>query len=184
VSVRRVPADTLQVWASVLRPRGFVVAGGRLQRSPSKSASQGGPATSPCPLPTRARTLQDLGTKPSALAGLSRAGSFAPAAKDASTPRAPNLFARAASRAAPSEDGSFFAGIRAREAAEAEAAAAPENAEAGPSRVRAVFAGLRLQACGEAACESVVRAIEGAGGMVLPEDSDEEPDFIVVRLLR
>ncbi|EIN03978.1 hypothetical protein PUNSTDRAFT_93421 [Punctularia strigosozonata HHB-11173 SS5] len=39
-SVRRVPAVTLQIWESLLGPRGFVLVDGALVRSPSKSQSQ------------------------------------------------------------------------------------------------------------------------------------------------
>jgi DNA replication regulator DPB11 len=211
VRVRRVPAETLQVWESVLRPRGFVLSGGRLQRSPSKS--QNAPSTSPCPpgpgtlpLPTRARTLQDLpGPRQSALVGLSRIHSFAPNVKDTSTPK--QIFRKTTSegaRALTPENSSFLGGIQERDEAEAEMGAfdgvAPppphqaepaigkravtQNAEAGPSRARAAFSGMKFQAYGEAHCDTVQKAIEGAGGEVLPEDDEGEPDFIIVRLVR
>jgi DNA replication regulator DPB11 len=194
VRVRRVPAETLQVWESVLRPRGFVLAGGRLARSPTKSQSQPRtPCPGPLPRPARAQTLQNLPRpRGSALAGLSRAGSFAPSARDASTPKAP--FARAATR--PLDSPSFFGGMRAREEGEGEEAvpatdkdvpppAPVYNAEAGPSRPRlpAVFSGLKILARGEAQCANVFKAIEGGGGEALRDDDGiAEADFVVIRL--
>jgi DNA replication regulator DPB11 len=211
VSVRRVPAETLQVWESVLRPRGFVLAEGRLQRSPSKSQSQ--PPTSPRSagtLPARAMTLQNLtGARMSALQGLSRVKSFAPMSKDISTPK--QLFRKQASK--PSDDSSsFFGGIRAREEAEnngvgptgqhaevnmvpnepqvpAIQGAVPQrsspktaNAEAGPSNPRTAFAGVRFHLLGEARCDNVKKGIEDAGGWV--HDQITDADFIIIRLVR
>lgn len=211
VSVRRVPAETLQVWESVLRPRGFVLAEGRLQRSPSKSQSQ--PPTSPRSagtLPARAMTLQNLtSARTSALQGLSRVNSFAPMSKDVSTPK--QLFRKQASK--PSDDSSsFFGGIRAREEAEnngggstgrhAESKAlfnepqilaaeevipqrsSPKavNAEAGPSNPRTAFAGVKFHLLGEARCDSVKKGIEGAGGHV--HDQIVDTDFVIIRLAR
>jgi DNA replication regulator DPB11 len=203
VSVRRVPAETLQVWASVLQPRGFVLSNGRLARSPSKSqANQSVASTSPCPpgpLPVRAQTLHDLPVqKMSSLANFSRVRSFAPVSKDISTPK--NLFKRAGSKAG--EDiSSFLGGIRAREDAELADAAnlgddanadaprallapttAAQNAQAGPSRSRP-FSGFKFVTHGETDCNSVHVAIEKCGGEVI-KNKEATPDFILVRLAR
>ena len=47
-----------------------------------------------------------------------------------------------------------------------------------------LFQGKVFRAMGEARCPSVREAIEQAGGMLVSEGSDEEVDFIIVRLVR
>jgi DNA replication regulator DPB11 len=208
VSVRRPASETLQVWESLLRPRGFALVDGRLARSPSKASSQpaGERSTSPCPAPRILRpaiSLRDgaaAGLKASALAGFSRAHSFAPASKDVSTPK--QLFRRGPSKsAAHAGNSSFLGGMK--EAAETDpvnvgldASEQPqallqgvETAEphrtgvADPSRPRVTFSGLRFMALGEAQSDAVRAAVEGAGGE-MAQGVNAQADFIIVRLVR
>ncbi|OSC98510.1 hypothetical protein PYCCODRAFT_1480561 [Trametes coccinea BRFM310] len=102
-SVKRVPALTLHLWESILKPRGFEVQQGRLIRSPSKSQFR--PDTSyrrePSPSSRAGRrgSLKDGDGEPhapaSALSSFRRARSFAPATKDISTPLSRQPFRRA-----------------------------------------------------------------------------------------
>ncbi|KAI0750029.1 hypothetical protein C8Q80DRAFT_1102390 [Daedaleopsis nitida] len=110
-SGKRVPAMTLHLWESILKPRGFEVQGGRLIRSPSKSqAAESAKAAAEAlrreGSPSRAGPSKNLlsrrGTfkgkdkdldaagderQPiSALSHFQRSRSFMPATKDASTP--------------------------------------------------------------------------------------------------
>ncbi|TFK81684.1 hypothetical protein K466DRAFT_666976 [Polyporus arcularius HHB13444] len=104
-SGRRVPAMTLHLWESILKPRGFEVQGGRLVRSPSKSqnpeaAKAAAEAQRRAGSPSRAGpsglgrrgTLKNLDAdegerRPSALSTFQRSrSSFLPAPKDVSTP--------------------------------------------------------------------------------------------------
>ena len=93
-SVKRVPAATLRLWQSILKPRGFEVQDGRLVRSPSKSQSRQDTSYRREPSPSsralRRGSLKAGDGEPnapaSAISSFRRARSFAPAAKDVSTP--------------------------------------------------------------------------------------------------
>lgn len=200
VSVRRVPALTLQVWHSVLRTRGFELAGGRLVRSPSKSQTLPLATSTPCPPPlARARTVGTLGAGQgrdvlpgaprSALASFSRAHSFAPKSGDASTLKSAQAMFRRASKAPPLvECSSFLGGMRSDGAGPSRLQEVEEEGETTgePTSNGQLFAGLKFVARGEADCENVESAIRGAGGVVLPDmpEAVEEADYIVVRLVR
>ncbi|EIW57947.1 uncharacterized protein TRAVEDRAFT_72858 [Trametes versicolor FP-101664 SS1] len=102
-SVKRVPAVTLHLWESILKPRGFELQQGRLIRSPSKSQSRPDISYRREPSPS-ARALRrgslkegdgDPLTPASAIQSFRRARSFAPVAKDASTPLSRQPFRRA-----------------------------------------------------------------------------------------
>ncbi|KAI0788205.1 hypothetical protein C8Q74DRAFT_664413 [Fomes fomentarius] len=105
-SGKRVPAMTLHLWESILKPRGFEVQGGRLVRSPSKSQSaasaqaaanaqrrEGSPSRAGPRQLSKRGTMKDLdGDKTerapiSALSKFQRSRSFLPNSQDASTPK-------------------------------------------------------------------------------------------------
>lgn len=105
-SGKRVPAMTLHLWESILKPRGFEVQGGRLVRSPSKSQSaasaqaaanaqrrDGSPSRAGPRQLSKRGTMKDLdGDKAqkvpiSALSKFQRSRSFLPNSQDASTPK-------------------------------------------------------------------------------------------------
>ncbi|KAI0327027.1 hypothetical protein GY45DRAFT_1257833 [Cubamyces sp. BRFM 1775] len=102
-SVKRVPAATLRLWQSILKPRGFEVQDGRLVRSPSKSQSRQDTSYRREPSPSsralRRGSLKAGDGEPnapaSAISSFRRARSFAPAAKDVSTPLSRQPFKRA-----------------------------------------------------------------------------------------
>ncbi|KAI9064973.1 hypothetical protein FKP32DRAFT_1712505 [Trametes sanguinea] len=102
-SVKRVPAVTLHLWESILKPRGFEVQQEHLIRSPSKSQSRPDASYRREPSPSsragRRGSLKVGDGEPhapaSALLSFCRAQSFAPAAKDVSTPLSRQPFRRA-----------------------------------------------------------------------------------------
>ncbi|KAI0656497.1 hypothetical protein C8Q70DRAFT_1012254 [Cubamyces menziesii] len=102
-SVKRVPNATLRLWQSILKPRGFEVQEGRLVRSPSKSQSRQDTSYRREPSPSsralRRGSLKAGDGEPnapaSAISSFRRARSFAPAAKDVSTPLSRQPFKRA-----------------------------------------------------------------------------------------
>ena len=224
-SVKRVPEVKLHLWGSVLKSRGFEVKDGRLIRSPSKSqvaASQQEHALDKSPTrvtstnkQSRRGTLKDLeddqGDKSgprSAISAFSRARSFAPPPRDASTPvgaiRQP--FQRASTM---SRTSSFLqrpvGSVQAQGGVSSDLPIASTSAVAGPSRsgslapaddpavpadtselsaaARTLFTGMRFRALGEARCASVKRAIEECGGTWAGADDDGETDFTLVRLV-
>ncbi|KAI9066144.1 hypothetical protein FKP32DRAFT_1664998 [Trametes sanguinea] len=155
-SVKRVPALTLHLWESILKPRGFEVQQGRLIRSPSKSQSR--PDTSyrrePSPSSRAGRrgSLKDGDGEPhapaSALSSFRRARSFAPATKDVSTPLSRQPFKRAppvGESALTARTSSFFSfpggsigSIQAAGGILADLPIASTSAVAGPSRAGSV----------------------------------------------
>ncbi|KAI0763303.1 hypothetical protein BD413DRAFT_211081 [Trametes elegans] len=102
-SVKRVPAVTLGLWESILKPRGFEVQQGRLVRSPSKSQYR--PDTSyrrepsPSSRASKRGSLKAGDGEPnapvSAISAFRKARSFAPAPQNALTPLSRQLFKRA-----------------------------------------------------------------------------------------
>ncbi|EED85970.1 predicted protein [Postia placenta Mad-698-R] len=202
-SARRVPAEMLQIWGSLLGSRGFEVSNGRLVRSPSKSQSanngartggQREPDASPLKNKiARAATMGKLdgagvGAVPvSALSKFKRTHSFAPAVKEASTSRQP--FQRAPT-AGPS---SSFLGQRKTgqdvDALHPSSAVVHVEVEEGKpqvassNRTSTLFTGKKFRTLGEARGPSVKAALEECGGRVLSEGDDDEADFIIVRLV-
>ncbi|KAG0705816.1 hypothetical protein DFH29DRAFT_904916, partial [Suillus ampliporus] len=172
-----VRAVTLQLWGSLLRPRGFELdaVGNKLVRSPSKSQSMGGPPTSPTRLPVRlmpnARAKgnekeREPQGKSSVISSFRRANSFAPPTKELGT-RQP--FRRTTTIAALGPE-------------DAEGSEAPHRLQVEDSSMVTLFVGYRFRLLGEAKCANVRTAIESGGGVVMDEDTDNV-DFIVVRLI-
>ncbi|KAG1735309.1 uncharacterized protein EDB91DRAFT_1144813 [Suillus paluster] len=178
-SLARAPvrAVTLQLWGSLLRPRGFELdaVGNKLVRSPSKSQSVAGLPTSPTRLPARlmpdARAKykeqeRELQGKPSVISSFRRTNSFAPPTKELVT-RQP--FRRTTTIAVLGPE-------------DAEGSEAPHRPEVKDSSMATLFSGYRFSLLGEAKCVNVRTAIENGGGVVMDEDADNV-DFIVVRLI-
>ncbi|KAG2341205.1 BRCT domain-containing protein [Suillus weaverae] len=177
-SLARTPvrAVTLQLWESLLRPRGFELdsVANKLVRSPSKSQSMAGPPMSPTRLP--ARLMPDVRARAaemeiepqgkSVISSFKRAKSFAPPAKE-SMARQP--FRRTTTIAALGPE-------------DAEGSEAPRWPEVEDSSMATLFAGYRFRLLGEAKCANVRNAIDRGGGIVMDEDTDDV-DFIVVRLI-
>lgn len=172
-TVKRVPAMTLQIWQDLLKPRGFELQEGKLVRSPSKSQAPPRVVLDPFESPsknkrkTRAVPLEKddgdavPGTKPSVIASFRRTQSTLRKPEDASTQRRPFK------RVLTTNDGPPVA----------------SSSSALEQRCQ-LFQGRIFRAMGEARCPSVREAIEQAGGTLVSEGSDEEVDFIIVRLVR
>jgi len=158
-TARRVPAITLQVWESLLRPRGYVRVGGKLVLQNTESTDVGVVEIIPAPVHSvglatnRTSTQRDKGKESeveqngisrSALATFKRTHSFAPARLDAG-PSTRQLFRRATSTRALT----------------------PAPAPSQPVQITnttGLFSGIRFHARGEARCSSVREAVEGGGG--------------------
>ncbi|KAG2147749.1 uncharacterized protein EDB93DRAFT_1146459 [Suillus bovinus] len=177
-SLARTPvrAVTLQLWGSLLRPRGFEIdpVANKLVRSPSKSQSIASPQMSPTRLPAyltpdvRTRTTDKV-IEPqgkSVISSFKRAKSFAPPAKEPMT-RQP--FRRTTTIAALGPE-------------DAEGSTLPRQPEVEDSSITTLFAGYCFRLLGEAKCANVRNAIDRGGGVVMDEDTDDV-DFIVVRLI-
>ncbi|TCD70891.1 hypothetical protein EIP91_001199 [Steccherinum ochraceum] len=218
-SVKRAPdVNKIRIWETIMGSRGFEVAGGKLIRSPSKSQA----ARQSLP-PVRRPVDEEeslssnavhkgKGKRPAAngslLASFRRSKSFAPATKDASTPKnGRQPFQRVATAGASSSEDAFW-GVPNGEVGEvlaqggeelpiASGSRTPGSAVAressfmvaGSSRQKAdvvpktnIFAGSTFQALGEARCASVKTAVEESGGSLV-DDLDAEVDFIIVRLV-
>ncbi|KAG2363840.1 hypothetical protein BDR07DRAFT_1281295 [Suillus spraguei] len=177
-SLARAPvrAVTLQLWGSLLRPRGFELdsVANKLVRSPSKSQSITGSPMSPTRPPahlmpkvrTRAaeKVIEPQGK--SVISSFKRTKSFAPPANEPMT-RQP--FRRSTTIAALGPE-------------VAEGSEAPHLPEVEDSSMTTLFAGYRFRLLGEAKCVNVRNAIDRGGGVVMDEDIDDV-DFIVVRLI-
>lgn len=173
-TVKRVPAVTLQLWESLLKPRGFEITGGSLVRSPSKS--QGGSAVEVQVSPLGAKKSlkgkereRDADINGSVISSFKRVNSFVPPPVATSVPRQP--FRRVASvlepRSTPKDNATDAAG--------------PSM----PDTSRRLFSGLKFRGLGEARSAVVRTEIEGCGGqMVSDEEGDEDVDFVIVRLVR
>lgn len=73
--VKRIPAVTLEIWGSLLKPRGFQVVHGKLVRSPRKAKSQpAGMDEPPSPLREASQRQQRMGTQQSLRSGVSGVG--------------------------------------------------------------------------------------------------------------
>ncbi|KAI0353702.1 hypothetical protein OH77DRAFT_1505190 [Trametes cingulata] len=172
-SVKRVPAVTLHLWESILKPRGFEVQQGRLVRSPSKSQSQSRskPDTSyrrelspsaraSSSSSSRRGALRDGDGEPhapaSAISSFRRARSFAPSvgARDASTPvggqpfrRAPTVGGGALGERTSSMSflGRSVGSVQAAAGEFSDVPIASTSAVAGPSRAGSVGAGAGVE---------------------------------------
>ncbi|KAF9223241.1 hypothetical protein BS17DRAFT_833222 [Gyrodon lividus] len=170
-----VPAVTLQLWKSLLKPRGFELEGGKLVRSPSKSHAT---TRSPPSTPTRPhpkppmRNDKDNGKckeKESVISSFRRANSFAPV-----PPREPSLrqpFRRTTTTAALGPEDAEGSGLH-------DSVRPPGQKFAAPM----FFAGYIFRLLGEARCPNVRAAVERGGGVVA-DDEAEEVNFIIVRLI-
>lgn len=185
VSVKRVPALTLRLWESLLKPRGFEIAGGSLVRSPSKDKSgsqslQNGEPPSPLAPKRRLREEiereRDMDGAGSVLASFKRTNSFM---QPAAVPLQP--FRRVASSSIPAPAPAPRAHSAPMDAGES---VAGPSSQSGAS-ARTLFAGLTFRGLGEARSPIVRTEIEGCGGrMVADAELDENVDFVLVRLVR
>ncbi|KAF9450451.1 hypothetical protein P691DRAFT_725915 [Macrolepiota fuliginosa MF-IS2] len=173
-TVKVLPAVTLQIWGSLLSRRGYQVSGTELVRTTSAPAVFGAIDESP-----------EFEAGKSVISAFRRANSFAPCKLDetegGSTSRQP--FRRATT------SGNVFV------KSATPLSAIPKNGEsstsafvepvAGPSNeplYNRMFVGYKFLALGEAKTSAVRNAVESYGGQMASE-SDEEADFIIVRLV-
>ncbi|KAI0695513.1 hypothetical protein C8T65DRAFT_698690 [Cerioporus squamosus] len=195
-SGRRVPAMTLHLWESILKPRGFEVHDGRLVRSPSKSQNPeaakaaaegqrraGSPSRAGPSQLGRRGTLKNLDAeegerRPSALSTFQRSeSSFLPAPKDRSV-------GSVMAQGGISSDIPIASTSAIADAAPEEADADALSHGSGVSdAAKIIFNGLRFRALGEARCANVRSAIEECGGKWVGMDDDDDVDFVVVRLV-
>lgn len=182
---KRVPAMTLQLWESLLKPRGFEINGGQLLRSPSKSQ---GPSKIPDDdamqtSPTRSPAKETGDKNQSVIASFRRANSFATVSKDPAVASARQPFRRTATAAAvlPTRHESRSSSFMAQPDKMGQSSTSGKE----PSIASSIFAGLKFRALGEAKSPTVRTAIEGCGGRMVPEsEADENVDYILVRLVR
>lgn len=190
-SVKRVPAVTLQLWETLLRPRGFEINGGKLIRSPTKlQAGAGAGEGQMSPLGAKTKISKGKGKERdesgigSVISSFRRVNSFAPPAVTTAAPRQP--FRRIASIIEPENNpkpGQSRSRSRSRSISRENAASSSKTgAVAGSSNL--LFSGLKFKTLGEAKCQNVKTEIEGCGGRMLSEDEEVGADFIVVRLVR
>ncbi|EGN99365.1 hypothetical protein SERLA73DRAFT_90716 [Serpula lacrymans var. lacrymans S7.3] len=159
--IKRVPTVTLQLWESLLKPRGFEVTEGKLIRSPSKSqAGQGrsSPQGHPTKPPARAANPAPLAAG-SVISSFRRTNSFAPVAKESS--------ARQPFRRTSTLSSTNFLPVN-----------GPADAEGSN-----LFSGRKFRLLGEARSASVRSAIEQCGGILVSEEDMGGVDFIIVRLI-
>ncbi|PSR88716.1 hypothetical protein PHLCEN_2v5067 [Hermanssonia centrifuga] len=185
VSLKRVPAVTLQIWGGMLKHRGFEVTAGKLVRSPSKSQAPPLPAHLEKDSPTKSRPKPKPLTRDkegSMLASFRRSHSFAPATKDTSTQRRP--FGRMPTL--PDAALSTSIGEEAEQGRPVASSSRPSLiAEDSSKELKSgIFSEKIFRVVGEARCQTVKLAVEEAGGKFVPEDSDESVDYVVVRLVR
>ncbi|CCM04664.1 uncharacterized protein FIBRA_06849 [Fibroporia radiculosa] len=196
-SGRHVPSEMLQIWGSLLKPRGFEVANGRLVHSPTKSQNTRARSTTREPSPLGSKVERMAARKPSsagdpppapksALSTFRRTNSFAPAAKDAPTAR--QLFKRPPPVGPSSSFMAYPSGVADVEMHRDGGDAAPVASSSTTgvrTAVRAsnIFAGKTFRALGEAKGMSVKAAVEECGGRLVSEVADEDVDYIVVRLV-
>ncbi|KAH0833426.1 hypothetical protein J3R83DRAFT_12539 [Lanmaoa asiatica] len=166
-----VPAVTLQLWQSLLKPRGFELDGGKLVRSPSKSQAKRSPPSTPTRSQARPNLVNHNGNgvehgkekeKESVISSFRRTKSFAPDPVKEPTVRQPFRRNTTCPSVLPHEVESVQS--------------------AGESAMPTLFAGYTFRLLGEARCPNVRFAIENGGGVV-SDDDVEEPSFIIVRLI-
>ena len=205
-SIKRIPAVTLQLWETLLKPRGFEINAGKLIRSPTKSQAGGNAAGDVEMSPLHAKTTNDSKGKGSererdadangsVLSSFRRVNSFAAPAVVASAPRQP--FRRLASIVEPNP-GPRASKSRSRSPGRTRNRSIPQENAAGPSNTTAavttgagpsnlLFSGLKFKALGEARCAIVKSEIEGCGGRMISQEEEgwlNDIDFIIVRLVR
>ncbi|KAH9930122.1 uncharacterized protein B0H18DRAFT_162219 [Fomitopsis serialis] len=201
-SARRVPAEMLAIWGSLLKPRGFEVQAGRLVRSPTRSQPQQPSGGEESPSRTKMERLnvnveneqlsarmKGRSTSALTLSSFRRANSFAPMSKDKDVMGTRQPFKRApvgpqtsflahpsesSARAGPSRLSIMVPGDKDKE--REEEGSEPE------SSTSTLFKGLKFRALGEAQGPSVKAAIKDYGGTLVSE-LDEDVDFIIVRLV-
>lgn len=198
MAVKRVPAITLQIWGSMLRPRGFELQHGKLVRSPSKSQNPPRPIDIVDESPTKTKGKgRDVGK-----AGLNEVLDVPPQRSVLATFRSTH------SSASQRNDGSSHHRLFKRVPTVLNISDPPyvlkEHGAAQPiastglatdaialetitnqTPVRAgLFAGLAFRTLGETDCSRVKTAIEEAGGRAVGEPADESVDFVIVRLDR
>ncbi|KAG8212867.1 hypothetical protein J3R82DRAFT_11191 [Butyriboletus roseoflavus] len=171
-----VPAVTLQLWQSLLKPRGFELDGGKLVRSPSKSQAMRSPPSTPTQPRAWPSVVNRNGTvehgkekeKESVISSFRRATLFVPVPVKEPAVRQPFR------RNTPCLSACF---------GEAEWSGLHDPIQpGGEPALPTLFAGCTFRLLGEARCPKVRSAIENGGGVVTDDDA-EEPDFIVVRLI-
>jgi DNA replication regulator DPB11 len=167
------------MWETLLKPRGFEIAAGKLVRSPSKSqGGQGRPQFPPSPLPPP--RLAESGRGGSIIDSFRRGNSFANLQpKEKSSARLPF-------RRIPTS-GSLLG--KNGESSSSSSFNVPPQDIPNPSSLSSssseLFKGLKFRTLGEAKSASVRSAVEGCCGRIPSrEDSDEEVDYIIVRLVR
>jgi DNA replication regulator DPB11 len=187
-SVKHVPAVTLQLWESLLKKRGYEITDGELIWSPSKLEGpskfrdQGMAQKSPTKIPQRKGASGG-----SVISLFRRANSFAPTSNDPSAPRQPfqRISTAASFPASPNEGGGHGGLSNSFSVPENEGESSSAVANPSASKSSAIFVGLKFRALGEARNRNVRAAIEGRGGIVILEgETDEDVDYIVVRLVR
>ncbi|KIK82227.1 hypothetical protein PAXRUDRAFT_832338 [Paxillus rubicundulus Ve08.2h10] len=170
-----VPAVTLQLWKSLLRPRGFELEGGKLMRSPSKSqaTSSSSPST-----PSRLHPRLPVGNrrdngkgkeKESVISTFRRTNSFAPVPQ--LEPSLRQRFRR-----------NTFTATLGPEDAEGSGLHDPGHPPGEESAEPGFFTGFTFRLLGEARCPKVRVAIERGGGIVADNEA-EQVNFIIVRLI-
>ena len=190
-TARRVPAVTLQVWESLLGPRGYKHVGGQLVRSegasggiqpgnegPLDTGKGKGKATEAPSQGRNTSQVRTAGRMPdveikahSALRTFTRSNSFAPTRAEPVPSRRPFRKVATSSlapRAPPPQPDDGGSGD-------------------GSSAAAQVFAGMKFRARGEARSASVREAVEGCGGRWVEGQEIDDPDdvdFVLVRLVR
>lgn len=206
VAVKRIPSVTLQIWKSMLQPRGFDIQQGKLIRSPSKSQalpnahntdledSPGGRPRAAVHELERARNNQESGQKgdeagtskqASILSSFRRSQSFMLPMNDASVPRQQPFQRISVAQSLPqTHNTADFATIdegRPVASSSRDTNVSPDVISRQP---QGLFFGITFRILGEAHSPSVRTALKDAGGRLVPDDSDESVDYIVVRLVR
>lgn len=223
--MKRVPAVTLQIWESLLKPRGFEIQEGKLVRSLSKSqasaAKENHGESEDEPNVRESSTIGGKGGRPAAattkrsenvagpshasqslLSSFRRANSFAPAHNNTLTQRQPfirlptagpsssslphprgnSLFAEGDSDNAPAASSSSRGVPSLSQNKTGEAGEHPEPAVSFKSTH--LFAGLTFRLRGEAKTPNVRSAVEASGGCLVSDGSDEDVNYVIVRLIR
>lgn len=170
--VARVPATTLNMWATLLKSHGVSISEGKLSKGPSQPISSDQKESMPRHSPKQAeRAIDEIGT--SVLATFNRARSFGTGIMGhtvTSTSRQP--FRRIVS--APSQHPACT---------ESPASDLPV-ASSSQASLTGLFSGRIFQLLGEAKCQTVKSEIERCGGYVISgEDDADSADFILVRLI-
>ncbi|KAF9459055.1 hypothetical protein BDZ94DRAFT_1300839 [Collybia nuda] len=173
-AVKRLPAVTLQLWGSLLKQRGYEVAGGELVRSPSKVGSSREPPPSPTKQPP------SNSRNGSVISQFRRSNSFAP-------PRAETTSVQPFRRTRTTPASNAPAGGLGSFMASAPPPLPKKNGESSTSVVDTttsnLFVGLKFLALGEAKSPSVRGAVEQNGGRMALEADEQEVDYVIVRLV-